>query len=410
MSLPEWKASLASVAGKQYPRDLDHAVNTFPNAKRAFRLCLGFLLFYLELKFGPARIVFLETWEENSAMTNNRQRLFKAGQAVAKAMHEDPPDDWLDDVGASIQKAHGYQRALAGIHAIVKDARGKLVLGRERQHFRLGTWGVEAEEAVSLWENMHLSVASVFAYGAPETLREYDKAAKALSYGFKWCKVPGHTMGMSHYAVDWLIRSLLVPFMRFSNVMRLRVEPGDRMGILPGPDESKNRKTLAELAGGTLSYSVSVIFERLQYEDAPEVFCMWACLLGPLLQRPRKKRKTRGLDHNHFVHEGEDYMTLFQFKHWKKLTRNDLDAVTKLESYSYANKDTIVFTTADDLHYARQLPSAWYEDGVDLENQTVVQLKSKMTRSDKQKHAPKMHAYLVQSLEVVYSQAKKRRR
>ena len=76
----------------------ENALNAIPRKIREFRLCLGFLLFYLELKFEPARIVFLETWKENSAMTNNRQRLFKAGQAVAKAMHEDPPDDWLDDV------------------------------------------------------------------------------------------------------------------------------------------------------------------------------------------------------------------------------------------------------------------------------------------------------------------------
>ena len=61
MFVQRWGANVPGYS-MQEPRDLVHAVDNFAEAKKAFNLSYGFLLFWLDLKFGPARDAFLKAW------------------------------------------------------------------------------------------------------------------------------------------------------------------------------------------------------------------------------------------------------------------------------------------------------------------------------------------------------------
>ena len=152
---------------------------------------------------------------------------------------------------------------------------------------------------------------------APETLTFWKTTAAALSLGFVFCQVPGHAKGSGYYAVDWLTRSLLIPFMRQAGVMALHVSPDDTMDKLPGPENLNHRKELNARTGCTLQSSVHVAFKRLGYTAEPELFNMWCCLIGAMLQREKGQKRKQELPYPHFRYNGERYMTLFQFKKWK---------------------------------------------------------------------------------------------
>ena len=141
MSLAAWKMSFRATATRDLPRDLEHAIHWFPQARTVFADTLGFLLFWLELKFGPPRNTFLFEFKAACNEPNMRKRVFIAAQKVAISMSRNPPDDWLDDVGGPL-KAHGYQMALQLIHAIEKDRNGKILLGRGREAFSAGNTDV----------------------------------------------------------------------------------------------------------------------------------------------------------------------------------------------------------------------------------------------------------------------------
>ena len=402
MSLAAWKMSFRATATRDLPRDLEHAIHWFPQARTVFADTLGFLLFWLELKFGPPRNTFLFEFKAACNEPNMRKRVFIAAQKVAISMSRNPPDDWLDDVGGPL-KAHGYQMALQLIHAIEKDRNGKILLGRGREAFRLAKWSNQAEMALKSWEGMHLSVATIFEYGAPETLTFWKTTAAALSLGFVFCKVPGHANGSGYYAVDWLTRSLLIPFMRQTGVMALHVRPDDTMGKLPGPENSNYRKALNALTGCTQKYSVHVVFKKLGYTAGAELFNMWCCLIGAMLQRQKDQKRKQELPHPHFRYNGEQYMTLFQFKKWKKLTRNTSASVQRLDEYAFAHIDTIVFLKADSKHYTRQLPTGWRQGSMDLKDTNEVVLKSEMPQELQEKHFASMHAHSLPALENAYA-------
>jgi len=289
MTLAQWKALLSCAGDKPLPLDLRHAVETFPTIRTLFSECLGHIVLYLALKFPTPRRVFETAWlerrEEEACL-----RVFNSLQVVARTMHSLPNAQEASEIGGPLH-AHGWQVLLQKMFIMrrlsAEDVGNEvLVLGNTGTRFSLCEFSEQARVAIHAFQALDACLEYVFIHGAPVSVPDWKQTATILCRAFLEHKVPGLTGGYGTYCTDWLVRSLLIPFMRFENVYRLAITGATALIDLNGPDAKNKRKVEMEsTTGETLAVEA---FRKVGYGGAPELFTMWLCLFGSMC-RSRKK-------------------------------------------------------------------------------------------------------------------------
>lgn len=173
------------------------------------------------------------------------------------------------------------------------------------QRFQLCPCAETAVLNIDAYLHLHGVVQTIFVYGPPLHVLDWKRPATALAKAFTHYKVIGLMSGLGTYCVDWLIRTLLVSFMRHRGVCRLRIDNDTKLMQLNGPDaKCKNIYMINDITG---QIHVKDAFELVSYTGPPELFTMWLCLLGPVVAgRGRdRKRWRRNLTHQRAIYDVE---------------------------------------------------------------------------------------------------------
>ena len=117
MSLAEWSAQLSIAGKKPFPKDLQHAEESFPKARRIFGRSLGLVILFLALKFPTPRDEFIRSWTSRSG--DDETRVFFALRDVALLMHQQKCFEETHEIGGPLH-AHGWQKLLQDMSVIRK--------------------------------------------------------------------------------------------------------------------------------------------------------------------------------------------------------------------------------------------------------------------------------------------------
>ena len=369
MSTAEWKAVLSATEGKNLPLDLQHAVDSFASARQCFKASLGLLVLWLCLKLPTPRDDFMRAWQSRRT-EGDLERVFHSLQDLARKLAKHPCQEETTEVGGPLH-AHGWQALLQKLF-VVKSATGSgqrvLHLGNGGKGFQLCLFSQEAREGIAAFLGLHQVLETLFCYGPPGHVAEWQKPATALAAAFRHYKIPGLMSGPESYCVDWVIRSFVVSWMRSEGINQLQLSATTKLEDLNGPDAGhQNRKNMVRVTGAV---TAEAAFNKVGYQGPPELFTMWLCLLKPLVSGKKKRKELEAAPAGkHFYAKGRFFQTPTEFlRKNKKLTSAKCSGYQQVIEHTYLKKDTLVVINADNLHYSKQLPEQLYtgqRDAVD---------------------------------------------
>ena len=157
---------------------------------------------------------------------------------------------------------------------------GKVLdMGKDASRYIVEPLSAKLKERISSWIAFGQALRKV---ATPKTLKEWGQATQTIQKVIRGDRKNGSlpVHGLSgNYRGLWVMRGLLLVRMRREGLQRLtgteRMSGTHMQSMFP---DQKDR--VKKLSGGRLTRKLDDIFSSAQYDGAPELFTMWACLFN----------------------------------------------------------------------------------------------------------------------------------
>lgn len=115
----------------------------------------------------------------------------------------------------------------------------------------------------------------------------------------------------------------------------------------PTVDDGQRLQKMQRLTSENIALRV---FQKVRYKGAPELFCMWLCLLDPqgrTSKTKKRKRDSEGPKRHDFLAHGRHFMTPTEFLRKEHLTNVTASGYAEVSSHKYSEADTLIIPKAD---------------------------------------------------------------